>query len=166
MTADGRHGEVAAQPDGTRRLRFRRSWARPVEEVWSALTEPERLAHWIGTYDGERHAGGTGTFTMTQEDEPVGEEMTILACDPPQRLELCWTGQEHWEVALDLSTEDGRTVLLFTQVFHGEDVGDIAAGWHWYLDKLEAEVTGSSQPADWDAFLAQVGPAYGQSAKP
>ena len=60
--------------------------------------------------------------------------------------------------------EDGRTVLTFTQVFGpGTDVGDYAAGWHWYLDKLEAEIAGRDQPADWDTFLAEVGPGYGRA---
>jgi hypothetical protein len=36
----------------------------------------------------------------------------------------------------------------------------MAMGWHWYLDKLDAEVSGRPQPAEWDAFLAEVGPAY------
>ena len=33
-------------------------------------------------------------------------------------------------------------------------------GWHWYLDKLDAEVGGGPGPADWDAFFAEVGPGY------
>ena len=164
MGADERRGVLVEEPDGSRRLRFRRSWPCPPEDVWSALVEPERLARWIGRYEGGRGAGGTGTFTMTQEDEAVGEELTILECDPPRRLVLDWTGQEHWRVELDLRGEEGRTALAFTQVLVGTEGGDgrdIAAGWHWYLDKLDAEVSGRPQPPDWDAFLAEVGPAYG-----
>jgi uncharacterized protein YndB with AHSA1/START domain len=70
---DTRRGVVTREPDGRQRLEFRRSWADPIEDVWSALTEPDRLARWIGRYDGERAAGGTGTFTMTHEEgESVG----------------------------------------------------------------------------------------------
>ena len=161
MTADERYGTVTDGPGGTRRLEFRRSWPDPIEDVWSALTEPDRLARWIGTYDGGRGTGGTGTFTMTHESEPAGEAMTIVECDPPRRLVLAWDGQENWRVDLDLSEEGGRTVLRFAQVFvTTEEVPDVAAGWHWYLDKFEAELTGRPQPGDWDAFLAEVGPAY------
>ncbi|SFK40919.1 SRPBCC family protein [Geodermatophilus ruber] len=162
---DTRRGEIAERADGTRRLRFRRSWPDPIEDVWAALTEPERLARWIGTYDGDRGPGGTGVFTMTFEDEPVGERMTILECDPPRRLVLDWAGEEYWRVELDLSTDGDRTTLLFTQDFRTEHgIPDVATGWHWYLDKLEAEVSGRPQPADWDAFLAEVGPGYGGTA--
>jgi uncharacterized protein YndB with AHSA1/START domain len=157
---------VTELPGGARRLEFRRSWPDPITDVWSALTEPERLARWIGTYEGERGSGGTGTFTMTHEgtdeDEAVGEAISIVECDPPRRLVVEWTAGQQWRLDLDLSVEDGRTVLLFTQVFPpGTDVGDYAAGWHWYLDKFEAELVGRPQPADWDTFLAEVGPTYG-----
>lgn len=159
---DTRRGAISERPDGGRRLQFRRSWAAPIEDVWGALTEPERLVRWIGTYEGERGAGATGTFTMAFEGEgAAAERMTILECDPPRRLVLEWTAEEHWRVELDLTTDGNRTTLVFTQDF-GTDHGvpDVAAGWHWYLDKFDAEVSGRPQPADWDAFLAEVGPGY------
>ncbi|MGY1601321.1 SRPBCC family protein [Geodermatophilus sp. SYSU D00815] len=159
---DDRRGVVTPEPGGGRRLVFRRSWPDPIEDIWSALTENDRLARWIGTYEGERGAGGTGTFMMLHEgDEPAASPTTIVECDPPRRLVLEWTQPEHWRVELDLSTQGGRTVLLFSQVLPTEEgVADVAAGWHWYLDKLAAELHGEPQPTDWDAFLAEVGPAY------
>jgi uncharacterized protein YndB with AHSA1/START domain len=159
-------GEVTAVDDGVR-LQFRRVWPHPVEDVWSAITDPGRMARWLGTYDGERRVGGTGTFTMTQEDQSVGERMTIVECDPPRRLVVEWLSEERWRVQLDLEAEGGRTVLLFSQSFaSGTDVGDLALGWHWYLDKLGAEVVGAPQPVGWDDFLAATGPAYGRPAPP
>jgi uncharacterized protein YndB with AHSA1/START domain len=164
MSTDERYGVVTEEPGGAQRLQFRRSWPDPIEDVWSALTEPERLARWIGTYDGQRGAGGAGTFTMTHEEQPSGEAMTIVECDPPRRLVVEWPGEQGWRVDLDLSVEDGRTVLTFSQVFGpGADVGDYAAGWHWYLDKFDSEVTGRPQPAGWDTFFAEVGPGYGRA---
>ena len=44
----------------------------------------------------------------------------------------------------------------------GADVTDFALGWHWYLDKLDAEVGRRPAPAAWEDFLAEVGPAYGR----
>ena len=162
MSTEQRMGEVTEVPEGVR-LRFRRSWPDPIEDVWAALTEPDRLARWIGSYEGERSAGGTGTFTMTHEDEPVGEPMTITECDAPRRLVVDWATEEGWRVELDLTTEDGQTVLLFTQFFApGTQVTDYVLGWHWYLDKFDAEVSGRPAPGHWDAFYAEVGPAYGR----
>ena len=54
-----------------------------------------------------------------------------------------------------------RTVLRFVQFFPaGAEITDMALGWHWYLDKLGAEIDGGTPPTDWDAFVAEVGPAY------
>ncbi len=168
MTEDleTRRGVLTVEDDGRQRLEFRRSWPDPIEEVWAALTEPNRLARWIGVYDGARGPGGTGTFSMTHEEgEHAGEPMTIVECDPPRRLVVEWTqqGTEKWRVDLDLTTEGGRTVLRFVQFFPaGADVVDFAMGWHWYLDKFSAEVAGRPVPGDWDTFLAEAGPGYGR----
>ena len=163
-TAEDRRGTVTPEADGRQRLEFRRSWPDPIDDVWSALTEPERLVRWIGRYEGERSVGGQGTFFMTQEEgEPVGEPATIVECAPPRRLvvETGGPAQETWRIELDLAAEDGRTVLRFRQWFAaGTDVADYAGGWHWYLDKFDAEVSGGPAPADWETFWAQVGPGY------
>ncbi len=163
--AMARRGVVTTEADGRQRLEFHRSWPDPVEDVWSALTEPDRMARWIGTYDGERAPGGTGTFTMTHEQEPVGEAVTVVECDPPRRLVVSWVGQDDWTVELDLWSEDGRTVLRFRQVFAADaDVADFAAGWHWYLDRFDAEVGGRPGPREWDDFAAEVaGPVNAMS---
>jgi uncharacterized protein YndB with AHSA1/START domain len=163
---DTRRGVVTREPDGRQRLEFRRSWADPIEDVWSALTEPDRLARWIGRYDGERAAGGTGTFTMTHEEgESAGEPTTVVECDPPRRLVIEWVQQDtdDWRIELDLWAEGGRTQFRFIQLYAADaDVTDFALGWHWYLEKFDAEVRGRSGPADWDTFLAETGPAYGR----
>jgi uncharacterized protein YndB with AHSA1/START domain len=164
---DSRRGTVTRADDGRQRLEFRRSWPDPIEDVWSALTEPDRLARWIGVYEGERGAGGTGTFSMTHEEgDDAGSPTTILECDPPRRLVVEWQQQDAdaWRIDLDLRVEDGRTVLRFVQVFPADaDVADFALGWHWYLEKLGAEVERRPQPeGSWDDFLADVGPAYGR----
>lgn len=162
-SAEDRRGTVTPEADGRQRLEFRRSWPDPIDDVWSALTEPERLARWIGRYEGERAPGGTGTFVMTHEEgEHTGSPATIVECAPPRRLVVDTTGPgEIWRLELDLAEEGGRTVLVFRQWFAADaDVADVAGGWHWYLDKLDAEVSGRPGPAAWEAFWAEVGPGY------
>jgi hypothetical protein len=105
---------------------------------------------------------------MTHEEgESAGAPTTIVECDPPRRLAIEWVQQDadDWRIDLDLWVEGGRTELRFVQFFRaGADVTDMALGWHWYLEKFAAEVDGRPQPGgDWDAFLADVGPAYGRT---
>jgi uncharacterized protein YndB with AHSA1/START domain len=159
-----RRGVVTREDDGRQRLEFRRSWPDPIDDVWSALTEPGRLARWIGRYDGPRGAGATGRFVMTQEEgDQSGQVVTIVECEPPRRLVVEWEPSDygHWRVELDLWSDDGRTVLRFVQHFPADTyVTDVAMGWHWYLDKLGAEIGGGTAPTDWDAFVADVRAVY------
>ena len=164
MTAgpDDRRGEIGTEPDGRRRLVFRRSWRAPAADVWSALTEPERSVRWVGRYDGEHGAGGEGSFTMTAEEGAPASRLRIVECEPPRRLVVQWLDEMGWRVALDLTEDGGTTTLVFTHVLDG-DIGtaDVASGWHWYLDRLDAEISGTEPPRDWDSFVAEVGPRYG-----
>jgi uncharacterized protein YndB with AHSA1/START domain len=49
MTGQTRRGAVTTEDDGRQRLGLRRFWPDPLDGVWAALTEPDRLARWIGT---------------------------------------------------------------------------------------------------------------------
>ena len=161
---DERLGRVTEVPAGVQ-VQFRRRWPDPIADVWGALTENERTARWFGRYDGERRVGGSGTLTMTHEEGAAGEPMRIVECDPPRRLVVQWESEQAWRIELDLAEEEGGTVLHFTQVFPpGTDAADYVLGWHWYLDMLDAEVTGAAPPGRWEDFLAATAPAYGRPA--
>src|SRR3712207_7936193 len=94
--------------------------------------------------------------------------MTVVGCNPPRRLVVSWVGQDDWTVELDRRSENGRTVLRFRQVFAADaDVADFAAGWHWYLDKFDAEVGGRPAPPGRGGFAPRgPGPGCGVGARP
>jgi uncharacterized protein YndB with AHSA1/START domain len=159
---DTRYGSVEPEDGGRTRLEFRRTWPDDSDDVWAALTAPERTPRWIGRYEGERRAGATGAFSMSFEGEAPPEPLTIVECIECHRLVLDLANG--WRVELDLVSQRGGTTLIFVQRFDDPAaVPDVAAGWHWYLDRLDAEISGTEPPADWDAFLAEVGPRYGWS---
>jgi hypothetical protein len=98
-----------------------------------------------------------------EEGESSGEPMRIAECVPPHRLVVETSpGDMQWRMEIDLARVGDRTELVFRQWFPaGTPVGDFAGGWHWYLDKLDTEVSGRPAPAEWEAFWAEVGPVYG-----
>ena len=159
-STDTRYGTVEPE-DGRTRLEFRRTWPDDADDVWAALTDPQRAERWIGRYEGERRAGATGTFTMTAEGDAAPERMTVVECAEPHRLVL-ELPENGWRLELDLVAQRGGTTLIFVQRFADPAaVPDVATGWHWYLDRLDAEISGTAPPVDWDAFVAEVGPRYG-----
>ena len=77
---DSRFGTVTPDDDGGARMEFRRTWPHGPDEVWAALTDPERTQRWIGRYEGERSAGATGGFAMTEEGDGPPQPVTIEEC--------------------------------------------------------------------------------------
>ena len=158
---DTRYGSVEPEGDRTR-LEFRRTWPDDGDDVWAALTDPERTARWIGTYDGERRNGATGRLTMTAEEGAPSERLTIVECIEPHRLVVEWPDMDGWRMEIDLVSQRGGTTLIMVQRFaNAAAAAAVATGWHWNLDRLDAEIAGTEPPVDWDAFVAEVGPRYG-----
>jgi uncharacterized protein YndB with AHSA1/START domain len=130
--------------DGLLVLVQTRTFDAPVEDVWAAVTEPDRLARWIGTWTGDP-ASGSVQFRMLFEEGHEGDPMTIRVCEPPHRLHVTSrVGDQEWLLELDLSHADGVTTLTFSQPgIAPEQVGDVGAGWEYYLDRLVDAETGA-----------------------
>jgi len=122
-----------------------REFRAPIEDVWAAVTEPERLARWIGSWTGDPTSGAVD-FRMTFEGEGhPSEQMEIRVCEPPRRLHLTSrAGEQVWLIELDLTHADGTTTVTFSQPGVTRDqVGDIGPGWDYYLDRLVDVETGA-----------------------
>lgn len=145
-----------AHPTGRRETRgghevlvFTRRFAAPAEDVWAAVTEPDRLARWVGTWEGDPADGWVG-FRMTAEGEDApAERMWIDECDPPRRLAThSTTPNGSWYLELVLEESDGSTTLSFAQRMTDPAVAaDVGPGWDYYLDRLVAAETGTDVAA-------------------
>jgi uncharacterized protein YndB with AHSA1/START domain len=82
-----------------------RSYSAPPQDVWAALTEPDRIARWFLPVSGDLRPGG-----RYQLEGNAGG--TVETCDPPHALSVTWEydNEVSW-VALTLEPEDGATVL-------------------------------------------------------
>jgi uncharacterized protein YndB with AHSA1/START domain len=128
-----------------------RTYAADVEDVWDAITTPERLARWFLPVSGDLRLGGTYQL----EGNAGGE---IRVCEPPRRLQLTWIMGEPpgpddasiVEVLLDEAFEDGtRLTLIHTAVVPPEmwdqfGPGAVGVGWDLGLLSLAAHVAGES----------------------
>ncbi len=137
---------------GRKVLTITREFRAPIEDVWAAVTESERLARWIGTWTGDPESGRVA-FLMTAEGATEPGDMDIRECDPPRVLRVTsHVGEEEWHLDLLLEETDGVTVLTFEQ----PDIDPAAAesvgpGWEYYLDRLvTAESDGDIASIDFD----------------
>jgi uncharacterized protein YndB with AHSA1/START domain len=115
-----------------------------LEDVWAAVTEPDRLARWIGTWQGDPESGSV-QFRMLFEGDHPAETMTIRVCEPPRRLHVTSAvGDEEWLLNLDLTHADGITTLTLAQPgVTAEQVAGVGPGWDYYLDRLVDVETGT-----------------------
>lgn len=132
------------QRDGQHVLVQTREFRAPIEDVWAAVTEPERLARWIGSWTGDPESGSVLFRMLFEGEDHAGETMEIRACDPPHRLHLTsQVGDQRWLLELDLTHAGGITTLTFSQPgVTQEQVGDVGPGWDYYLDRLVDAETG------------------------
>jgi uncharacterized protein YndB with AHSA1/START domain len=97
------------------------------DEVWAALTDPERIPRWFYPITGELKVGGS--FQL--EGNAGGE---ILRCDKPNRLEVTFGGPDSI-VDLRLSESTGGTTLEFTHsvplAMAGSGAGALFVGPGW-----------------------------------
>ncbi len=125
-----------------------RTFHAPIDDVWAALTEPERLARWLGTWRGDPTTGAV-EFRMGFEGEEASfEEMTIRECEPPHTLKVTsHVGPYVWQLDVQLSEAEGVTTLAFSQpdVDHDDSLS-IGPGWEYYLDRLVADLSGGAMP--------------------
>jgi len=146
--------------DGETYVELVRTFRAPIEDVWAAVTESDRLARWLGTWTGDP-AEGHVLFQMTFEGDDVPREaFRIDECVPPHRLRITtsmpYDGEnpEHWLLRVDLAEADGITTLTFAQnVPDPEMAENVGPGWDYYLDRMVAAETGGDPAAiDFDDY--------------
>lgn len=74
-------GRIAAGEG--RQVRLRRTYDSPIDDVWDALTDPDRIGRWFLPLSGDYRVGGRYQF----EGNAGGE---IVACERPNRLLVTW----------------------------------------------------------------------------
>lgn len=152
-------GSLHDDGDGKGTVRVEDVFDTDIDDLWSALTDPARLARWIATVEGDLRLGGRieGRFVSTWEGWG-----RIDVCDAPHRLLVTWHAgtDEESVIEAQLTAEGERTRLVVHDrglpvdklYFHG-------AGWQAHLEDLAAEV--DHRPAgDWHERWTTLTPLY------
>lgn len=156
--------QPSADPDGTIEatdsggvIRFERRLPYPIADVWSAITEPARLADWWLPFEADitvdLEPGGLMVMTATG-DEPMTITCEILRVHPPHLLEHTHV-DEGSRVLWELETDDAGCVLRLSHFVLDPALAIencYAVGLHTSLDRLGPCLAGSPVPWDWDAF--------------
>jgi uncharacterized protein YndB with AHSA1/START domain len=141
-----------------------------INDLWSSLTDPGRLARWYGQVEGDLRLGGR--FRLHVEDADSDAIGRVEACDPPRRLLVTTRETEEsyqrgkgvppYDAGLEvtLAPDDDRTVLVIE--VRGMPLNAIAfygAGWQIHAENLASFLAGRER-GDTEARWDQLVPAY------
>lgn len=145
-----------ARPDGQSATTLERVIRTTCEELWGALTNPERAARWLGSLSGDLVEGGHYELVFDTSDPDGRVARVVLSCTPPHELVVTWSapGESTSRVSVTLSTYSDGTLLDLVHAGLRPPVSDTghAAGWHIHLDQLTAGVERNRWQDLWGCF--------------
>jgi uncharacterized protein YndB with AHSA1/START domain len=174
MTSNARPGTrilgSLRSADGAGVVRIEDRYDTDIADLWSALTDPGRLARWYGNVAGDLRPGGE--FRLYVESAEIDCTGRVEACEPPRRLlvttretdESYQRGQgapPFDEVIEATLTADGDQTILVIEV-RGVPLDKIAfygAGWQIHAENLAAHLAGHEQGED-EARWNELVPPY------
>src|SRR5260221_4584996 len=153
--------------DGTGVVRIEDRYDTDIDDLWSALADPGRLAGWYGQVEGDLRPGGE--FRLYIESADLEGTGRVEACEPPRRL-LVTTREtdESWRkgrgaqpfdetIEATLTADGGQTILVIE--VRGMPLDKIAfygAGWQIHAQNLAAYLAGRGRgdsEARWDELV-------------
>jgi len=166
MTGDAPGGDrilgSLRSADGKGVVRMEDRYDTDIDDLWSALTDPSRLARWLGEIEGDLHLGGEFRARFFASGwEGRGR---VEACEPPHRLLLLTRDPDEpydLEIEARLTADGDQTVLVVEE--RGMPVDLLApygAGIQVHVEDLAAHIAGRERADDAEARWERLLPAY------
>jgi uncharacterized protein YndB with AHSA1/START domain len=137
-----------------------REIAAPMEEVFAAFIDAQRLHRWWGpagftnTYAiCELKQGGRWSYTMHGPDGHAYENESVFAAiQPPRRFVIEHVSQPRYRLTIELTASAAGTLVSWSQAFESARVGSrleriVVPANEQNLDRLTAEVLSRRQNA-------------------
>src|SRR5690349_21602944 len=152
-------GSLYRLPDGRGAVRVEDVYDTDIDNLWSAITTPDRLANWIAVVTGDLTLGGTFHARFTSTWDGPGR---VDVCEPPHRL-LCTmeagTPEETVIEALLTAEGDKTRLVVEERGLPAEKTFYYGAGWHVHLEDLGTHLAGET-PAPWKDRWLELTPSY------
>ena len=166
MTSNGRGGGrilgSLGSAEGKGVVRIEDRFDTDIEDVWSALTDPSRLARWYGEVEGDLRLGGEYRARLFASGwEGTGR---VEACEPPQRLLVrIQDADEPGENVIEaMLTADGDDTIVVWEErgMPLELLSAYGAGVQIHVEDLADHLAGRERRDDTKARWDELHPAY------
>ena len=133
-----------------------------IDDVWSALTDPSRLARWYGEVEGELRLGGEYRARLFASGwEGTGR---VEACEPPQRLLVRIMDADEpdeQDIEVMLAADGDQTMVVWEERGMPLDLlSAYGAGVQIHVEDLADYLAGRDRRDDSKARWDQLHPAY------
>jgi uncharacterized protein YndB with AHSA1/START domain len=147
--------------DGKGVVRMEDRYGTDIDDLWSALTDPRRLARWLGEVEGDLRPGGEfRALFFASGWEGTGR---VEACEPPRRLLLLTKGlDEPYELVIEatLAADGDETILVVEERGMPLDLlAAFGAGVQVHVEDLAAHLAGRER-CDSETRWSELLPAY------
>ncbi len=164
-TSQGNHivGSLRRLDNGKGAVRMEDLYDTDIADLWSALTDPQRLARWVAVVEGDVRLGGNVHVRFTSGWDGPGQ---IAICQAPHHLAITMAPGTPDETVIEaiLTVEQDKTRLVIEE--RGIPVDALyahGAGWQAHVEDLTAHISGG-EAGDWSARLTALTPAYRELA--
>jgi len=155
--------------DGVGVVRIEDRYDTDIDDLWSAVTEPERLVRWWGRVEGDLRPGGE--FRLFVESAGLDGTGRVEACEPPRRFRVTSReSDESWAAGspdaprpfdsvteVTLTPASDQTILVIE--ISGPPLDKIAfygAGWQIHAENLATYLAGhvrGDEQARWEELV-------------
>lgn len=150
--------------DGNGVVRMEDRFDTDIDDLWSALTDPRRLARWLGEVEGDLRLGGEFRARFVASGwQGMGR---VEACEPPNRLLVLTRDEDEPDgpyehpIEVTLSTDGDQTILVWEERGIPLDLlAAYGAGIQIHVEDLAAYLAGA-EPVDARARWEELIPAY------
>lgn len=142
-------------------LTIERRYRTSPDDLWLALTDPERVERWLGKLVGPRPQRVGDPYRIETPADSGMATGTILECRPPECLIADWQWADEpasrLEITLTADPEaEATTLLLQHRLQRADDVAGHGGGWEERLDSLVRTVA-PGDPVDEPATAEKAG---------
>lgn len=150
--------------DGKGIVRLEDRFDTDMDGLWSALTDPRRLARWLGEVEGDRRQGGD--FHARYFASGWEGTCRVEVCEPPQRLLILTKSPDEPDGVIEATlTSDGDHIILVIEDrgLPLEQIAAYGAGDQIHVEDLAAYLSGRER-CDARVRWQELHPAYQELA--
>lgn len=148
-------------------LTIKRLLPGPIERIWAYLTDSDLRRQWLAAGEMEMQVGAPFELVWRNDElsDPPGArpagfsqehrmESRIVACDPPHKLAIAWSGSGDVTFELKPQGEEVLLTLIHRRLRDRPMMLMVGAGWHMHLNVLSARARGQTPPEPfWNGWV-------------